>query len=345
MSTSHNTPTTETKSIDIASSSLAQALVSVTTGKTTVNSSAANNHKSIKNVKMETKTPQNTEKVKPNILMKAKDVTALTSILSTQTTSPVTMVINEQPGDIIEVKRGPNGDINTCSIKVVPSINQFQLSPTFEDKLTKSTGIIENLDRFCAVADIVTPSGDGSNDDESDIDIDIENDDDTFENPILKNRSASPNSVYEKLLREANIRKRRSSSTYNRSVLNVKEEQAMTEEITASTSYNMPEISSQSVETEGDLSCFVKQECETDSIDNVADTVEVKQEETESQSLESECKGEEQIEMEKKIGTFCLINVHHNPTMINLIASNSFLSYLCKTIFVMFKILTKISKT
>lgn len=40
---------------------------------------------------------------------------------------------------------------------------------------------------------------------EEDVDIDIENDDDDNDNPILLGRSASPSSVYEKLLRSANV--------------------------------------------------------------------------------------------------------------------------------------------
>ncbi|XP_046557705.1 LOW QUALITY PROTEIN: deubiquitinase MYSM1-like [Haliotis rubra] len=42
-------------------------------------------------------------------------------------------------------------------------------------------------------------------DEEEDVDIDIENDDDDIDNPILLGRSASPSSVYEKLLRSANV--------------------------------------------------------------------------------------------------------------------------------------------
>ncbi|KAJ8305574.1 hypothetical protein KUTeg_016119 [Tegillarca granosa] len=99
------------------------------------------------------------------------------------------------------------------SLSASNTTNIVQLSPTLEEKLASSTGIIENLDRFCAVADIITGSGSADESQvEEEIDIDIENDDDSDdENPILKNRSASPNSVYERLIKAANI----SSKQYN----------------------------------------------------------------------------------------------------------------------------------
>ena len=74
-----------------------------------------------------------------------------------------------------------------------------QLSPSLESRLQQSTGVIENLDGFCAVADIV------EEDEDEEGEIDIENEDE--ENPILKSRSASPNSVYEQLIRAANLGK------------------------------------------------------------------------------------------------------------------------------------------
>ena len=92
------------------------------------------------------------------------------------------------------------------SLNVVMDSKTLQLSPTLENKLASSTGIIENLDRFCAVADIITETVEVEDDEE----IDIENEDDIEENPILQNRSASPNSVYEKLLKAANAAKRNS---------------------------------------------------------------------------------------------------------------------------------------
>ncbi|XP_033736711.1 histone H2A deubiquitinase MYSM1-like [Pecten maximus] len=104
-----------------------------------------------------------------------------------------------------------NGEIQ--HLEVIKPANQLQLSPTLENKLASSTGIIENLDGFCAVADIVEGSSsvEDTNQDEEEVDIDIENDDDNDENPILKSRSASPNSVYERLLKAANIKNRDSS--------------------------------------------------------------------------------------------------------------------------------------
>ncbi|XP_069126151.1 deubiquitinase MYSM1-like [Argopecten irradians] len=104
-----------------------------------------------------------------------------------------------------------NGEIQ--HLEVMKPANQLQLSPTLENKLASSTGIIENLDGFCAVADIVEGSSsvDDTTQDDEEIDIDIENDDDNDENSILKSRSASPNSVYERLLKAANIRNKDSS--------------------------------------------------------------------------------------------------------------------------------------
>lgn len=83
-------------------------------------------------------------------------------------------------------------------------------------KLTITPSLIENLDGFCAVADIISggndevinknDDNDACNDDEDDdIHVDIENDDDSDSNPFLIGRSTSPNSVYEKLLTEANL--------------------------------------------------------------------------------------------------------------------------------------------
>lgn len=122
---------------------------------------------------------------KPAPLVKIKNVKVISS-------SDKTSTCNESIGlnDVLEVV-------------TIPSV---QLSPTLEHKLEKSTGLIENLDGFCAVADIVSGSGDGQ-EDEEDVDIDIENDDDEMDdNVILKNRSTSPNSVYESLLKSAKVR-------------------------------------------------------------------------------------------------------------------------------------------
>ncbi|XP_063408266.1 histone H2A deubiquitinase MYSM1-like [Mytilus trossulus] len=124
---------------------------------------------------------------KPAPLVKIKNVKVISS-------RDITSTCNESIGlnDVLEVV-------------TIPSV---QLSPTLEHKLEKSTGLIENLDGFCAVADIVSGSGDGQ-EDEEDIDIDIENDDDEMDdNVILKNRSTSPNSVYESLLKSAKVRQK-----------------------------------------------------------------------------------------------------------------------------------------
>lgn len=87
--------------------------------------------------------------------------------------------------------------------------NTHHLSDVVLDKnLTVTPGLIENLDGFCAVANIISDNNDDpSKNEESDDDvhIDIENDDDSDSNPILIGRSTSPNSVYEKLLTEANL--------------------------------------------------------------------------------------------------------------------------------------------
>lgn len=77
-----------------------------------------------------------------------------------------------------------------------------------DKKLTITPSLIENLDGFCAVADIISGENDElskEDDSDDDIHVDIENDDDSDSNPILIGRSTSPNSVYEKLLIEANL--------------------------------------------------------------------------------------------------------------------------------------------
>ncbi|KAL4235755.1 Myb-like [Mactra antiquata] len=86
--------------------------------------------------------------------------------------------------------------------------NDQSLSEVVLDKkLTITPGLIENLEGFCAVADIIGgDSHESTNqkaDSDDDIDIDIENDDESDDNPFLAGRSISPNSVYEKLILEA----------------------------------------------------------------------------------------------------------------------------------------------
>ncbi|XP_056020025.1 deubiquitinase MYSM1-like [Ostrea edulis] len=112
----------------------------------------------------------------------------------------VLVVINSAPPKLVSKTESlippPTGSL---LVTAPSSVGIGQLSPSLESRLQQSTGVIENLDRFCAVADIVTE------DEDEDGEIDIENEDE--ENPILKSRSASPNSVYEQLIRAANLSK------------------------------------------------------------------------------------------------------------------------------------------
>ena len=82
----------------------------------------------------------------------------------------------------------------------VPTINVR--TDTKNHKVTITPHSIENINGFCSVTDI-----DADNDDYTEeIDIDIENDDGSDDvNPVLQSRSTSPNSVYEKLVSEANL--------------------------------------------------------------------------------------------------------------------------------------------
>ncbi|XP_053394594.1 histone H2A deubiquitinase MYSM1-like isoform X2 [Mercenaria mercenaria] len=88
-----------------------------------------------------------------------------------------------------------------------------------DKKLTITPSLIENLDGFCAVADIISGENDEeakpTNESDDDIHVDIENDDDNDSNPFLIGRSTSPNSVYEKLLNEANLNETNSSEEKN----------------------------------------------------------------------------------------------------------------------------------
>ncbi|XP_060569402.1 deubiquitinase MYSM1-like [Ruditapes philippinarum] len=88
------------------------------------------------------------------------------------------------------------------------STGQLTSDIVLDKKLTITPSLIENLDGFCAVADIIGGENDEeknvANESDDDIHIDIENDD-TDVNPLLIGRSTSPNSVYEKLLNEANF--------------------------------------------------------------------------------------------------------------------------------------------
>ena len=152
-----------------------------------------------------------------NCIEDAKDRNMISDVKISKTQT------SHKPAPLVKIKNIKMislGD-NTASNKEVIGLNDVlevitiptvQLSPTLEYKLEKSTGLIENLDGFCAVADIVSGSGDGGEEDE-DIDIDIENDDEMEDNPILKNRSTSPNSVYESLLKSAKVKTRSTKSS------------------------------------------------------------------------------------------------------------------------------------
>ena len=71
-------------------------------------------------------------------------------------------------------------------------------------KVTIAPHLMVNINGFCSVSNVPTESDDFSTDE---IDIDIENDDDNEDfNHVLQSRSISPNSVYEKLVSEANLK-------------------------------------------------------------------------------------------------------------------------------------------
>ena len=99
----------------------------------------------------------------------------------------------------------PNGhnDI-TCSNLVansnLPAINVK--TNTINHKVTITSNLTQNLDGFCSLSDTLASKVDDVSEDD---DIDIENDDEEIDvNPVLQSRSTSPNSVYEKLVSEAN---------------------------------------------------------------------------------------------------------------------------------------------
>lgn len=112
----------------------------------------------------------------------------------------------------LKCKRKSNGKKNGLNKQTGHVINhdtgQLTSEIVLDKKLTITPSLIENLDGFCAVADIIGGENDEenmTNESDDDIHIDIENDDDTDLNPLLVGRSTSPNSVYEKLLNEANF--------------------------------------------------------------------------------------------------------------------------------------------
>ena len=92
---------------------------------------------------------------------------------------------------------GRSSDPNLPIIKV--------MTDTKNHKVTIAPNLMENMNGACSVPINATDSDDLSTDE---IDIDIENDDDDNVelNPVLQSRSTSPNSVYEKLVSEANIK-------------------------------------------------------------------------------------------------------------------------------------------
>ncbi|XP_062578565.1 histone H2A deubiquitinase MYSM1-like [Saccostrea cucullata] len=124
---------------------------------------------------------------------------------SSETQGQVQISVKPAPKTIVSQPEAETANLATPSsmvsllVTATSSGGIGQLSPSLESRLQQSTGVIENLDGFCAVADIV------KEDEDEDGEIDIENEDE--ENPILKSRSASPNSVYEQLVRAANLNK------------------------------------------------------------------------------------------------------------------------------------------
>lgn len=165
-----------------------------------------------------------------------------------------------KPPPVVKIK---NVKVNNSSKEMiglndvieVVTIPTVQLSPTLEHKLETSTGVIENLDRFCAVADIVSGSGNCS--EEEDIDIDIENEDENEDNFILKNRSTSPNSVYESLLKSAKVRTKPSKAYIVKEVVNEKSES---------------ENEADSKEEEADIQEYIPGVCSESSEDGMSET-------------------------------------------------------------------------
>lgn len=104
----------------------------------------------------------------------------------------------------------PPGCLNVTVPEPESQVSCDTETSLLETKFTITPDLIENLDGFCAVADIVTVTTSTEaevteivDETDEDVDVDIEADD---EEPVLfPNRSVSPNSVYKKLLSEANI--------------------------------------------------------------------------------------------------------------------------------------------
>ena len=99
-----------------------------------------------------------------------------------------------------------NGGTNVNNKLVSDGIQTLSvITDTKNHKVTITPHLMENLNGFCAVTNIVPEDDNKDNDSVEDVDIDIENDDDFESNPVLQSRSTSPNSVYEKLVSEANM--------------------------------------------------------------------------------------------------------------------------------------------
>ena len=116
----------------------------------------------------------------------------------------------KQPSKILHKKSKPkisdnlpNGhnDIsNLVTNSDLPAINVK--TNTINHKVTITSNLTQNLDGFCSLSDTLASKVDDVSEDD---DIDIENDDEEIDvNPVLQSRSTSPNSVYEKLVSEAN---------------------------------------------------------------------------------------------------------------------------------------------
>ena len=81
---------------------------------------------------------------------------------------------------------------------------------TSNHKVTITSNPTQNLDGFCSLSSTI--ANNNNNDLSEDDDIDIENDDDDSQiNPVLQSRSTSPNSVYEKLVSEAKMNRKKSA--------------------------------------------------------------------------------------------------------------------------------------
>ena len=122
---------------------------------------------------------------------------------------------NIDGNNVTKIKKKALEDVNVTVVESSESDSEVfsQIDTTSLDtKFTITPDLIESLDGFCAVADIVTvttsnEAEEKESDADEDVEIDIEDDDDESSfNPFFPERSVSPNSVYEKLLLDANIK-------------------------------------------------------------------------------------------------------------------------------------------